>query len=115
MSEKCIVDTEWEFLKDSIVVPFLDAENSYNGCTLIMAHNEGVVSQINLCDTQNKNNLLNYQTEVLMIGSKRFELDFGNADNYLLVVSCKMRMDLFDLFDSSETMSMLKKGVTQTL
>jgi hypothetical protein len=37
MSQQCIIDTEWESLKNSNVLPFVDGDNSYNGCTLVMA------------------------------------------------------------------------------
>lgn len=48
---------------------------------------------------------------MLIIGSKIFELKIGDPDNYLCVVSAKMRMDLIDVFDQSETYAMLRKGL----
>lgn len=50
-------------------------------------------------DSITKNNLMSYQTEVLVVGAKRFELRVGEQDNYLLVVSAKLRMDQIDMFD----------------
>lgn len=74
MSEQTIVKTEWEVLKNSLVIPFTDGDDSYHGCTLVMAHDKGIESYINLIDSQSKTNLVNYQTEVLKVGSKKFEL-----------------------------------------
>ena len=38
MSERCVIETDWEYLQHSNVVAFLDSDESINGCTLILAH-----------------------------------------------------------------------------
>lgn len=60
MSENCIIATEWEYLKNSNVVPFLDADDSYNGCMIVLCHSPFFISEINLINSTTKNNLMNY-------------------------------------------------------
>ena len=61
-----------------------------------------------------------YQGDVMSVGSKRFELDMstnakGESDNYVLVVSARMRMDQIDMFDMSESYALLRKAITLLL
>ena len=65
MSEKCIINTEWDYLKNSNVVPFLDADGSYGGCSIILAHGPNRLSNVNLVENSKRNNLINYSSEVL--------------------------------------------------
>ena len=73
-----------------------------------------------MIDSLAKTNLICYQGDVLGVGSKRFELDIsrnskGQFDNYVLVVSAKMRMDQIDMFDMSETYALLRKALSTLL
>ena len=111
MSEQCVIDTEWEYLRHSNVVPFLDGDDSYHGCTLVISHGPNFRSEINMVDSPTKNNLMNYQSDVLVTGSKRFMLKLTDADNYLLVVSARLRQDQIDSFDDAESHAMLRKGL----
>lgn len=58
-----------------------------------MAHNVGYVSEINLVNGPSKNNIMNYQSEVLIVGHKRFELKLTSKDNYLLLIAAQLRED----------------------
>ena len=93
MSEKCIINTEWNYLKNSNVVPFLDGDGSFGGCSFIMAHGPGKMSNVNLVESSKRNNLMNYSSEVLYVGFKRFELSPTDPEEYLLVISAKLRQD----------------------
>lgn len=70
---------------------------------------------LNLADSEYKNNLMSYKTEVLVVGSKKFELKVGDQKNYLIVASAKLRLDQIDMFDQSESHAMLQKTLAQIL
>ena len=92
------------------MVPFLDADGSYGGCSIIMAHGPGRISCINLVENSKKNNLYSYVSNVLSVGRKRFELSANDPEDYIIVISSLLRMDQIDMFDQTETYAMLRSS-----
>ena len=60
LSQRAIENTNWSTLRESIVLPFFDAEMTFCGTTIILAHQADTASHINLLDSKKKNNLLTY-------------------------------------------------------
>ena len=82
------------------MLPFLDADMTYCGCTIVLAHGmcDGQTkkvrqSHINLLDTEKKNNLLSYKSEVVAVGQKKFELAAGDQDDFILVITAVLNRD----------------------
>ena len=50
MSNKCIKNTNWNYLKKSIIVPFFDEEHVQQGCQCILQHSRDHRTKLNLID-----------------------------------------------------------------
>ena len=118
MSKQCIIDTEWDYLRNMNVVPFVDGEDTYNGCTLVLVQGPKCQpAEINLIESplSEKNNLLSYESEICTVGQKRFEVKMTNSENYLLVITVKLKPDLIDMFDHTEAYAFQQKIIAQVL
>lgn len=50
MSNKCIKNTTWNFLKKSFIIPFFDEEHVQQGCQCILQHDKDRKTILNLID-----------------------------------------------------------------
>lgn len=80
-----------------------------------MKHSKTKKSKINLVDYsdiqgQNYNNMFSYETSIVLLGAKRFELDKVDSSDYVLVIAARLRDDIVrqKIFDIEESMIILR-------
>lgn len=66
---------------------------TFCGCTIVIAHTKTRRSHINLLDTEKKNNLLSYKSEVVAVGQKKFQLANNDNDDFILVITARLNRD----------------------
>ena len=59
MSQTILKNGNWDYIKNSQVIPFLDSDMKYLGCQLFMKFNKNKPAMINLID-EKYNNLYSY-------------------------------------------------------
>lgn len=108
-SNKCIKMTNWNYLRKSTIIPFLDDENVQQGCQIIMMHDRKRKTYLNLID-QEMNNIYTYESNIVKIGSKRFEVNRDDYEDYIIVVAAKINDEVVDLnlLDQQETFKILR-------
>jgi len=76
----------------------------------------GNYSVINLLD-QDKNNIYTYATEVVCVGSMKYELDTDDRDQYAMVISSVLRHEFIDkkVFENHEAFLVLRKAADKVL
>lgn len=110
MSNNCIKSTNWNFLKASYVIPFLDENQRFQGCQFIMVTNKNKKTMINLIDQQ-MNNLYTYESDLACVGQKRLELTRETCDEFLILISVKLRDSVLkkNILDKRETQAILSQ------
>lgn len=109
LSNKCIKLTNWNYLKQSIIIPFVDEEHTQQGCQVILQHDRSRKTYLNLIDQQ-INNLYSYESNIVKIGSKRFELSKEDYEDFLVVVAAKINHDVIEknILDQQESFKILR-------
>lgn len=96
-SKNIIENCDWDYVRQSIVVPYNDGEsyNSVKGCKLLFITGPSEGSWINLCD-QNISNIYFYESQVVFTGLKKYVLN--RPDHYIVAVSTLLRADLIEKY-----------------
>jgi len=61
---------------------------------MIIIFNEDYRTNINFIDEEDMQNLYTYESDLVSLGQKKFELKKYDVNNYLFVVSVKIRNEL---------------------
>ena len=76
-------------MRQSVIIPFIDEDHIQQGCQCILLHSQDRKTMLNLID-QEINNLYSYESEIIKMGSKRFELSQDDHEDFIVVVSAKI-------------------------
>lgn len=74
-----------------------------------MWHNKETKTFLNLID-QSVNNLFSYESNIIKIGSKRFELNKDDYEDFLIVVAARINEDVVqkNILDQQESFKILR-------
>ena len=105
-----------DHLKNSQAVPFYDECKAIKGCQYILFNKPNDYSVINLLDAD-KNNVYTYKTEVVCMGSKKYELHETDTQQYAMVISACLRSKLVKerVFENHEAYMVLRRASDKML
>ena len=108
---------DFNHLKNSEAVSFYNGDDmSVKGCQLFIQKSEGAFTIINLLD-QDLNNVYIYRSTVVCVGSKKFELDSKDSQQYAWVISACLRDQYISMkiFENHEAFLLLRKATDKAL
>ena len=81
---------------NSVAVPFLNDRNNTIGSELILKIDKTRKSNINLIDEVKYNNMFTYVSRVVTVGHKKMQLHEERADDFIYIISAKLREEVMD-------------------